>query len=179
MASSWRPGSRVWRGVQGLPALRTTIASPLTMAQRVTVGQAMETGTAAPGARAEAHGAASADQPEPFQSSTEVPTTAVHDVVVGQETPTRPPWYSATVVAAAPNPTVVPNDCGASQVPSRRVSVWPVLSTTAQSAGEGHDTAVVRAPGCPGPGSAGSAGSGGATGRGRGLDQLVPSPVLT
>src|SRR5665213_4466632 len=49
MESNCRPGSSVWRAVQALSPFRTTMASPLTMAHRVTVGQAMETGTVDPG----------------------------------------------------------------------------------------------------------------------------------
>jgi hypothetical protein len=75
------------------------MSSPLTTAQSEVVGQDMATGTAAPGASDAVHGAASSDQVSPFQSSTDDPTTAVQEVVVGQETPTRPDWYSETVPA--------------------------------------------------------------------------------
>ncbi len=44
----------------------------------------------------------------------------------------------------APGPSGVPDDWGASQLPFSSSSVWPVLSTTAQKVGEGHDTATDR-----------------------------------
>src|ERR1700674_2660946 len=179
MASNCRPGSRSWRGVQAPPALRTTMSCPSTMAQRSTVGQAMDTGTPVPGASEVAQGAVSADQVAPFHRSTLEPTTAVQELGVGQETPTRPDWYRAVSAAEAPNPGAVPKDWGASQLLARMVEVRPVLSTTAQSDGVGHDTAEVREPGWPTPGSAGLAGSGTGAASATGFDQLVPSPVLT
>lgn len=72
----------------------------------------------------------------------------------------------------------MPNDCGVLQAWSRMVVACPVLSTTAQREGAGHDTARLRDPAWPGPGSDGLAGSGGGVPTAAGSDQLVPSPVL-
>ncbi len=47
---------------------------------------------AEPAAREGVHGVGSTDQDVPFQSRTEVPTTASQNRVVGQEMPTRPAW---------------------------------------------------------------------------------------
>ena len=73
----------------------------------------MDTGAPAPGASEVVQGVASADQVAPFHVSTLEPTTAVQEVGVGQDTPTRPDWYRAVLGAEAPNPWAVPKDWGA------------------------------------------------------------------
>jgi hypothetical protein len=88
------------------------------MAHRVGVGH--ETAVASvPVARAEVHGAGSIDQVDPFQSSTDVPITATHVELVGQEIPIRPVWYSDVVGLDATAPAGASMDWVGSQLPSR------------------------------------------------------------
>jgi hypothetical protein len=63
---------------------------PFTMKHSDVVGQAMAVGSEA--ANEVVHGAGCCVQEEPFQPSTELPTTAVHEELVGQEIPTLPSW---------------------------------------------------------------------------------------
>jgi hypothetical protein len=74
------------------PAVRTDTPVPFTMAHSVVSGQEMAVGSDGPEVSEEVQGDGSCAQVEPFQSSTEVPTTAVHAELVGHETPTRPAW---------------------------------------------------------------------------------------
>ena len=93
---------------------------------------------------------------EPFQSRTEVPTTATHEELVGHETPTRPGLVEGGGAGRARS-VAEPRGWGGQPLTVTADVGVPVLSTTAQKAGEGHDTAAVREPVARGPGSAGLA----------------------
>jgi hypothetical protein len=130
--------------------------------------------------RVAVHGADSSDQAWPSQSSTAVPTTAVHADVDAQETPTRPEAYRAVALPAPPTPPApVPKACGVSHDPFFHTKALPVLSTMAQNLFDVHDTAASREPGWPLPGSAGLTGSAAAGIKATGVIQLVPSPLET
>jgi hypothetical protein len=94
------------------------------MAHRVVVGHetavaSVSPSEAVPVAGAEVQGAGSSDHADPFQSSTDVPTTATHFELVGHEIPILPVWYNDAVELDAPVPVGAPMDWVGSQLPSR------------------------------------------------------------
>ena len=113
-----------------------------------------------------------------FVETLEIPVGGDNKIEPGQADRAQPTFFN-TRIHRMVFKVAVPKDWGASQLLARMVEVRPVLSTTAQSDGVGHDTAEVREPGWPTPGSAGLAGSGTGAASATGFDQLVPSPVLT
>jgi hypothetical protein len=90
--SSPPAGSMVCSGDQPLPPVRAEEPVPLTIRHSLTDGHEMAVGSDVPEVNDAVHGFGSWVQAEPFQSSTDAPTTAVHDELLGHETPTRPSW---------------------------------------------------------------------------------------
>jgi len=76
----------------GLPMLPVDTPVPFTMKHTDALGQEMSVGSEDPGASEVVQGDGCWDQVEPSQPSTEAPTTAVQEELVGHETPTRPLW---------------------------------------------------------------------------------------
>jgi hypothetical protein len=118
MASSPLRGSMVCGGDHPDPGLRNDTAVPLTIRHWPADRQEMAVSDDA-GSDDDVQGDASSVHEEPSQSSTDVPTTAVQDELVGHDTPTRPDWKSDTVEPLAPSGS--PNDWEGSQLPFRRV----------------------------------------------------------
>jgi hypothetical protein len=100
---------------------------------------------------------------DPFQVSSEEPTTAVQSEVFGQDTPTLP----TPEVEADPAPETLKDDV--CQAPCWSTAASPVPSTKAQEPGDGQDSAAGIEP----------AGAGVPDVIEVGTLQSVPFPVLT
>ena|ERR1700722_9205762 len=75
-----------------LPGPPVDTPVPFTMKHDDLVGQEMAVGSEEPEASEVVHGDGCRVQVEPSQPSTEAPTTAVQEELVGHETPTLPSW---------------------------------------------------------------------------------------
>jgi len=92
IASSPPWESMVCSGDQPVPVPPDETPVPLTIRHSPAEGQEMAVGSLVPTANDAVQRVGSCVQVEPFQSSTDPPTTAVHEELVGHETPTRPAW---------------------------------------------------------------------------------------